>query len=203
MKVVRLEIVSQQMAKLGIETQRAELSIKAPVRKIQSIQPKRARMVIKREAPSLDIDMARFRNNVGLKDIGTLTQELSRQASNQASQAIREMDRNGDAMAKLPHSGNMIAQIARNRLLAPGKPLAGTGMAQDPTVGMAGHPGSISIDWSTQDMTISWDENQAPIITLEPKPSVDIQLAQEPNIEFRVVEQMIPAETGRAIDAQM
>lgn len=203
MKVVRLEVESQQMARLHIESQRAGLSIDAPFRRIKSIQPPRAKMKVRREAPSMDIDMERFRNNVGLKSINTLTQELSRQASNKASQAIKEMDRYGDAMAQLPHNGNIIAQIARNSVLAPGKPLTGTGVAQDATVGMTGHPGSFSIDWSMQDMSIRWDENQAPVITLEPKPSVDIQLAQAPNIEFKVVEQRIPAPTGRTIDAQV
>lgn len=203
MKVVRLEVVTNQLAKLSISSQLAGLSIDAPARRIKSIQPQRARMEVSRENPRIDIDMEQFRNNIGMKSIGTLTAELGRQAFGQARQAIVEMDRNGDAMAQLPHHGNVIAQIARNRMLTPSRPITGTGVAQDPTVGMTGHPGSLSVDWSMQDMSISWDENQAPVITLEPKPSVDIRLAQKPHIEFRVVEQMIPALAGRTIDEQV
>lgn len=203
MKVVRLEIVSRQMARLSIESQRAGLSIEAPARRIRSIQPHSATMEVSLENPSIDVDMERFQNNVGLKSVPTLTRDISRQASNHADQAIKEMNRNGDAMARLPRNGNVIAQIAKNEVLAPVQPLTGSGVAQDATVEVTGHPGSVSIDWSMQDMSIIWDENQAPVIRLEPKPSVNIELAQAANIEFRVVEQMIPAESGRKIDAQI
>jgi hypothetical protein len=69
-------------------------------------------------------------------------------------------------------------------------------------VKMKGDPGSLSINWSSHDLKIEWDDYQSPQITVEPKASVDIRVVQEPYIEISVAEKMIPPEKGVAIDAE-
>jgi hypothetical protein len=68
---------------------------------------------------------------------------------------------------------------------------------------MKSDPGSLSIDCSMHDISITWDDYQAPVITIEPKPSVDIVLVQEPHLAFRVVENTYPPESGRTIDKEV
>lgn len=199
MKIRRLQIESQQMAQLTVEAQMARLSINAPVRRIKAVQQQRAQMTVDREYPSLEVDMQSLRNNIGLKSVGTLVQESASQAYEQVRQGIKNIENNGDYIATLPRRGNPIAEIARSTMLRV-KQASTTGGVSDPTVAVKSDPGSLSIDWSLQDISITWDDYQTPIITIEPKPSIEVVLAQEPHLEFRVVEQSYPPETGRTID---
>jgi hypothetical protein len=202
MKVRRLQIEGDQMARLSIEIQLARLSVDFKHRRIKEIQQQSAQMKVSRQNPSLDVDMRNMRNNIGLKDVGTLAQENTARAINEIQQTVKTIENNGDFVASLPRKGgNPIASIARQGMLRIRQPSVQRG-AIDPTVTVKGNPGSLNIDWSLQDITISWDDYQAPVITLDPKPSVNIQLAQEAHVEFKVVEQSIPSESGRTIDKE-
>lgn len=199
MKIRRLQVESQQMARLTVQVQMAQLSINAPMRTIKTVQQQRAQMKVNREYPTLQVDMESLRNNIGLKSVGTLVRENASQAQAQVRQGIKDIENNGDYVATFPRSGNPIAEVSR-RAMHRVKQSPPAGSAVDPTVPIQSNPGSLSIDWSLQDMSITWDDYQNPIITFEPKPSVDFVLAQEPQLEFKVVEQSYPAETGRTID---
>jgi hypothetical protein len=189
------------MARLRIEVQLARLSIDYKHRRIKEIQQQSAQMKVSREYPSLQVDMRSLRNNIGLKNIEVLVRENVSQAYSSVQQSIKTIENSGDQIAALPRKGNAIAAIARQNMLRTRQPSVPRGVS-DPTVGMKSNPGSLSIDWSLQDLTISWDDYQAPVITLDPKPSVNIELAQEARIEFKVVEQSIPPESGRTIDKE-
>jgi hypothetical protein len=202
MKVRRLQLDVDQMARLSIEIQMARLSIDYKHRKIKEVQQHSARMNVSRTNPSLDVDMQSLRNNIGLKNVEVLTQDNAAQAVSQAQQAVKTIENNGDYIAVLPKkNGNPIAAIARQTMLRTRQPAVPRG-SSDPTVMIKGNPGTLTIDWSLHDITISWDDYQAPVITLDPKPSVDIELAQEARIEFRVVEMSIPPEAGRTFDKE-
>ncbi len=187
------------MARLSIDAQLARISINAPTRRIKAVQQQRAQMTVDREFPSLEVDMQSLRNNIGLKSVGTLVRESAVKAAQHVKQAIKDIENNGDYIAALPRSGNPFAQISRSALVSVKQPPAPRGIS-DPTVSVKSNTGSLSIDWSMQDISIKWDDYQNPIITIETKPSVEFALAQEPHLEFRVVEQSFPPETGRTID---
>ncbi|NLA87640.1 MAG: hypothetical protein GX847_10270 [Clostridiales bacterium] len=199
MKIRRLQIESHQLARLSIQMQMAGLSIKTPIRRINTVQQQRARMEINREYPRMKVDMESLRNNTGLKDIWTMTKEIAAQSFAHARQAVRNIENNGDYVAKPHHKGNPIAEIARRVMLRTKVPST-PGKAVDPTVDVKSDPGSLSINWSLHDVLITWDDYQTPIITVEPKPSIDITLAQKPHIEFKIVEYTYPPESGRNVD---
>jgi hypothetical protein len=75
MKVRRLQLESQQMARIRIQSQMAHLSIDANIRRIKDVQRQHAHMTIYRRYPSLDVDMESLRNNIGLKSIAVLAQD--------------------------------------------------------------------------------------------------------------------------------
>lgn len=189
------------MARIRVEAQMARLSIDMQPRRMR-VDWQRAKMTVSRENPSLEIDMEDLRNNIGLKSIDTLTREMASQSYAQARQGIKDIENNGDYVAKLPHSGNPIAQIARNSMLEVRR-MPAAGNVSDPTVPVKSHPGSLSIDWSVHDVSITWDDYQDPVITIDPKPAVNVTLAQEPHIAFKVVEYAYPPESGRTIDEEI
>lgn len=202
MKIRRLQLESRQMARIDIQAQLARLSINAPMRGIQTVQQQYAKMTVRRENPNLEIDMESLFNNIGLQRAGTLTREMRSQSYAQVRQAIKNIENNGDYVAALPSQGNPIAAIARTAMLRT-KSVSTSGSAPDPTVHISSNPGSLSIDWSTQDLSITWDDYQAPIITFDPKHSVDVILVQKPHLEFKVIEQSFPPESGRRIDQEV
>ncbi len=190
------------MARISVQAQLARLNIDVPMRRIKTVQKPRAQMTIDREKPSLEINMESLRNNIGLKSIRTLTREIAAQSFSQVRQAIKNIENNGDYAATLPQRGNPIAQIARNAIVS-ARPAPAPRGASDPTVSVTSNPGSLNIDWSMQDVSITWDDYQTPVITIEPKPSVDIVLEQEPHLAFKVVEHTYPPESGRTIDEEV
>lgn len=199
MKVRRLQVETMELARLRVQTERAQISIEAPLRRIADLQPQRTQMDISSESPSVKVDMTSLMNNIGLKDIGTLAQDVVTEAQAKAKQGIKEIENNGDTVAKLINRGNAIAQIARSRILEVAQPAKPRG-AVDPTAEIIVNTGSLKIDWSTQDLKIQWDELQMPVISVDPKASVDISLAQKAHVEFKVVELSIPPVTGRNVD---
>lgn len=200
MKVHRIQI-EQQMARIDVDSQKASLSIETS-RRTMTVEGQRPQMSVQREAPSIDPDMEQFRENVGLESILTLTQKNAARAKAHVEQTIRQHAADADYIGTLPSSGNPVAQVAKNRMLADKTPEICSGQVPDGPVAMEGNPGKISIDWSAQDLRINWDEFQSPVITVEPKASVDVHLVQEPSVEYTVVELEIPPERGKAIDAE-
>jgi hypothetical protein len=201
MKIRRLQVEENQMAQIRVESRMARLSIDTRLRRIKQTEQQSAQMRVIRENPSIETDMEELRNNIGLKDTVTLTRDMTSRAASHMEQAIKTARRNSDYISSLPQSGNPIAQVERQNVLAvPRLPEAG-GII-DPTVDIRCNPGSISIDWSIQDVTIIWDDYQSPVIRVEPKPSVNVELVQEQRLSFRVVEQSIPPEAGRMIDEE-
>ncbi len=197
MKVYRLQI-EQEMARIAVETQMAALAIKKQQRTMH-IEQQRAIMSIEREAGYMKLDLQGFYDNIGLKGPQTLNRDTAANARSDARQAISQIMSDAKFVGTLPATGNSIGQLARKKLLAPYQPEPG-GMPPG-AIDMQGKPGEIHIDWSNYELNIVWDQYQAPRIRLEPKASVEIRLAQEPRIEYRMVEQMIPPRSGRNIDA--
>jgi hypothetical protein len=202
MKVRRLQI-EQQMAQLQIDSRFARISIESKIRRMR-IEQQNAQMTVQREDPKIELDLEAFKDNIGLKEISTLTQESAARAHELAKQGIRETVSNGNYVGTLPSHGNSIAQIAMQNMLKPSAPQTNRSSVPDGAVKMKGNPGDFNIDWSRNDITISWDQYEIPVITVEPPPPyVTIALAQKPALEFSVVEQSIPPETGNSVDMKV
>lgn len=199
MQVRRLQLEAFQMARMSVKIQLARLSVEFKHRRIKEVRQPRAQMNVRRDYPSLEIDMQSVYDNIGLKSIETLMKESVAQAYSIARQATKTIENNGDMMAALPRKGgNPAAAIARRNMLRTRRPIQ-RGVI-DPTVRIKTNPGSLSIDWRIHDLVIKWDDYQLPVIILDPKPDVHVELAQKPRLEFKVVEQSIPPEAGRTID---
>lgn len=199
MKMQRLQI-EQQSAQIRIESQRASLSIEMTKRSML-VQQRRAQMNIRQQSPKIELDMQNFRNNIGLKSNRAFMEENIANARAQAEQGIRQMAVDGDFIGTIPSSVNNIAQLAISKMLKVEEPKLNSGKVPPGAIKMDGKPGSLQINWSRHDLKINWDEYQNPKITVEPKASVHIEIVREPVLEFTVVEEFIPSETGRTIDA--
>lgn len=202
MKMRRLQI-EQQMAQIQIESQTARISIDTHIRRMR-VEQQPAKMTVDREKPGIELDMQAFKDNIGLKGVGTLVQESAARAQAQALQGIRETVQDGNYVATLPSHGNPIAQVARQKMLQPPASKMNSGAVPDGAIKMKGNPGEMNINWTKNDVTISWDQFQTPVITVEPKPPyVTVHLAQKPAVEFTVVEQTYPPESGRTFDKEV
>ncbi len=203
MKIRRLQVEEMTLPRINVDTTMARLSVHAPIRRIKTIHGQHPQMTVSRENPKIEVDMESLRNNIGLKSSATLVRDQAAKARAQSTQGIKDIENAGDAMAAIPHSGNPVAAIALAKITRMAPNLQGSGRAVDPTVDIKGHKGALSIDWSIQDISISWEEYQQPVITVDPKPSVEITLAQPGHIKFIVVEQSFPPEKGRSIDEEV
>lgn len=200
MKVRRIEI-EQQMAQIQVDAQRASLSVEMR-RRGMSVEQDSPRMQVSRSAPDIALDLERFHDNIGLKSIFTLTRETAARAQAQVSQSIKRFASDADFIGTLPQTGNPIAQVARQHMLESAVFDSGRSVVPEGAIKMEGKTGELKIDWSKNDLVINWNQFQTPIITVEPKASVEVQLAREPVLEFTVVEEYIPPETGQTLDTE-
>ncbi len=201
MKVRRVQI-EQQRAQLKIDSQMASLSIDMPIRRMK-VEQRSAEMSVETEPARVKLDMEDFKNKIGIKSIYKLIDESSAQAIAHASEAIKEISNDGYFVGALPSNGNPIAELNRMKMLKVEEPKLYNGNVPDGTIKMEGTPGDIQIDWSSHEVKIIWDEYQTPSITVEPKASVNVELSPKPSIEFTVVEQTIPKESGRIVDTEV
>lgn len=199
MRVRRLHI-EQQMAVTRAETQMASLSIDTAKRRMR-IERQSPQMSVAREAGKIELNIQDFYDNIGLKSIQTLIKEAAAKAYVQASDGIKQIVADGNFVGTLPSSGNSIGQLARKKLLQTYEPQMG-GEVPYGAIKMEGIAGKIDIDWSKYDIKIVWDQFQTPQIQVEPKASVEVKLIQKPRIKCTVVEEMIPPETGEAVDLE-
>ncbi|MPM09135.1 hypothetical protein SDC9_55451 [bioreactor metagenome] len=200
MKVQRLQI-THQMAKIFVESQRASLSIETKKRQMNTkTQP--AQMSVEKENPKVKLDLESFRDNIGLKSYRTLTAESAAQAQANVKQYIEGINADADFIGTLPSKGNAVAQAALSKMLQSKVPEMNSGDVPDGAIKMEGNPGTIKINWSKHDLKIIWDNFQSPVITVEPKASVKINMVQEPSVQYSVVELTIPPESGGNIDTE-
>jgi hypothetical protein len=202
MKIRRLQI-EHQMAQIRIDSQMARISIETQVRGMR-IEQQHAQMKVERGNPEIELDLTAFKENIGIKSISTIAQESAARAQSQAEQGIRETVQNGRFVATLPSSGNPIAQVARQKMLRVPASRMNSGAVPDGAVKMKGNPGELNINWTKNDLKIKWDEFQTPVITVEPKPPyVTVDLEKKPALEFTVVEQAYPPESGSTFDKEV
>ncbi len=200
MRVRRLQI-EQQMAKIAIESTMASLKIDIPKREM-IIQSRKAEMTLDREEGKIELDLSVQKANLGLMGVRDLTSARIAEAKSKLEQSRLEYSADGDAIATLPSRGNAIAAVAKKNMLKTRPPEMNSGRVPQPAVRVEGKPGKLDINWTKSDLVIKWGKYEPPVITVEPKASVEIELIQEPVVECRVVEMEIPPETGRMIDAK-
>ncbi len=200
MKVRRVQI-EQQRAQLKIDSEMAALSIKMPKRRMK-VERKPAQMSVETTPGTVKLDMESFRNKLGIKSVFALADEIGNQAMADVKEAISNIVSDGDYVATLPSNGNPIAELMRSKMLNVEEPTLYHGNVPDGTIKMEGIPGDVQINWSSHEVKISWDEYQSPVITVEPKASVNVELAKRPSVKITVVELSIPPETGGTVDAE-
>lgn len=201
MEVQRVQI-EQQMARIKIETQRARLKIEQEMRQME-INMERAQMTVNRENGSLDIDSTALRNNTARRDIYTLQDHFASNATMKGRQGISEIVSKGNYLAQLPDNtgGRKVGQHAKQKLIESVSP-ATYGRSPLPQSGIeiTGKKGEFSIDWTPYKLDISWGAMQRPVVTLDPKGSVNVELAQRASVDCTVVTMTIPKEIGNLVD---
>ncbi len=201
MKVQRIQI-EQQMARIKIESQRAALRIQTSQRQME-VKREAAKMKVDSQLGKVDIDMTPLKNNTARKDPLTLQQSFASQSLVSAQQGTRSIASDGEFVGQQPGCGHcQISELSRMKLMNPQKPTSGHSLVPDNPVVLKGDAGHLNIDWTPQSFEIEWDQVQGPVVTLDPKPSVSVDLVQPANLQFSVVELTIPAEPGQTIDVQ-
>lgn len=201
MEVQRVQI-EQQMARIKVESQRAHLKIEQQMRQLE-INMERAKMTVTQEHGSLDIDSTALRNNTARRDIYALQDHFASTSAMKGRQGISDIVAKGDYLAELPDhtGGHKIGQHAKQKLIDSVAP-ASYGRAQLPQNGIeiTGKKGEFSIDWTPYKLDISWGAMQSPVITLDPKAQVNVELAQRASVDCTVVTMTIPKEVGNLVD---
>ena len=202
MKVQRVQI-EQQMARIKIESQRAALRIEQGKRQME-VHREPGKLTVERRMGKINIDQTPIKNLTARKDPMTLQKDYAAQSLAAARQGTRNIARTGDQVAEVPYGDtSRISDVARMRLMNPPKPDTGFGMVPETPVHFDGDPGDLTIDWTPQSIEIVWGQVAQPTFTLDPKPSVSVELVQRADVQLTIEEMTIPAETGQTVDVKV
>ena len=193
MRIQKLQI-KQKFARISIQSQMARLQIRTPIRRIKEVDVKRAQLIVQRKGPRVKIDPTVLLRNTARGTLQHLITTKAAEARGSLQKVIQNLNQKAKEMLVTTDRKDLIAQQAMDNMLKVRefKPLANIG--ENP-VSFGIDPGMLEIDW-TDSRHHQVDEYQAPVIVIDPKPSVNIELEQEPSIEIKVVE-CLPPERGR------
>lgn len=180
----------------------ARLQIRTPIRRIKEVDVKRAQLIVQRKGPRVKIDPTVLLRNTARGTLQHLITTKAAEARGSLQKVIQNLNQKAKEMLVTTDRKDLIAQQAMDNMLKVRefKPLANIG--ENP-VSFGIDPGMLEIDWTDHEITIRWDEYQAPVIVIDPKPSVNIELEQEPSIEIKVVEYVYPPEQGATVNTEV
>ena len=198
MKVVRLQM-QHQMAQIQVESKRAKLNIESPRRQMDTdFSP--ARMSVDNQLGSVMLDSTSLRENTARRSIFSLQRQFAAEAVEAAWQGVAETVQTGDALAQQPNPGDVWGSLAQEKMLEVDVPTYGRSTVPQAGVSMSGDGGHCDISWTPHHLEITWDAFERPHVSLEPEPSVAVELAREAQVSCEVVEEEIPSEIGQNID---
>jgi hypothetical protein len=200
-RIQKLQI-EQKFARISIQNQMARLQIRTPIRRIKEVDVKRAQMIVQRKGPRVQIDSGVLLRNTARGGLQHLLSVKAAEARQSLQKVIKNLNQKAKVMLESPDRSQIIAQNAMNDMLSVPEMYPKAEIGENP-VAFGIDPGMLQIDWTEHEITIRWDEYQAPVIVVDPKPSVNIMLEQEPSIEIKVVEHVYPPEQGATVNTEV
>jgi len=193
--------IEQKFARISIQNQMARLQIRMPIRRIKEVDVKRAQMIVRRKDPRLQIDPGVLMRNTARGNLQNLITTKAAEARESLQKVIQNINKKAREMLESADRKDLIAQQAMDDLLKVRELKPRAEIGENP-IAFGIEPGELEIDWTDHEVTIRWDEYQTPIIVVDPKPSVNIELEQEPSIEIKVVEYVYPPEQGATVNTK-
>lgn len=198
MKVVRLQI-EQQMAQIQVSSQKARLGIESPHRKME-VNRQPAKMTVDNQLGSVALDSTSLKENTGRCSVFSLQRKYAAESVENAQNWIQKVVQDGDYVAQQPNPGNTWGTLAQEHMLEVDTSDSGRSTVPQSGISMNGNGGHCKINWSPYELGVKWENYQSPNITVEQKPSVEVQLSQKPKITFEAKEEYIPPEIGQNVD---
>lgn len=172
-------------AQIGIETSRGEMQIEQRHADMMMEQPM-AELIIDRRPPRLTIDQTRAFEDVNLKSVFRMTEDVAQAGYQQAMNAIARISQEGDELMMIEHGFSALhSQAERNSL----PPMADFNIGWIPSLNSVKinyDPGDTRINWKTHPVNIEVTPNK-PVINYYPG-KTNIFLAQKNtlNIDFEI-----------------
>lgn len=198
MKVVRLQM-EHQMAQIQMQSRKAKLSIESPRRGME-VDAQPAEMSVDNQLGSVALDSTALRENTARRSVFSLQRQFAAESVQEAWQGVARIVQEGDSVAQQPNPGNVWGTLAQEQMLEVDTPTYGRSTVPQVGVSMNGSGGHCEISWTSHKLEINWEDFERPRVDLAQAPSVEIQLAQKPQLDCEIVEEYIPPETGQNID---
>jgi len=175
--------IRQTFGQIGIETQRAWMSIKQPAPK-PHIEQKPPEVIIRRKLPKVYIDQTQCFAESGLKPPLQLARDFNQEGLKAIYEAIGRIAEEGTRMVRIEDEGNPIVDIAYEKAYKEYR----FNMVQMPKSRskIEWDIGYTKIDWEINPAKIEWELYTRAQIDLYPH-KVNIYLKQWPHIEIRYV----------------
>ena len=200
MEIPRLRI-EQQMAKIGIKVQHAQLHMDMPDMSME-INWKPPKMTVNRESAGIALNMDEVKANLGLKNNDQLKDDVVTKAYQAAKEGTQKIVKTAAYVGDVTiHGQNKIGAAARNKMLE----YIDTDMGHSsvpPGIEMDGYPGSLAIDWAKGEISIDFKGGGMANGYVDPPCSVEVYLKQRPNVRISLAEGSILPTTGRRVSLQ-
>lgn len=199
MQISRLEI-EQEQAKIEVSSQLARIQVQSQNRAVQ-INMEPGELSVDYMPGEVDLDQTSLQENTARRDVFALQKHYAAVAAQKAQQGIAQTAQDGDFMAQPGQGAEYLAgQLAQMHMLNTPTPTYGRSSVPSDAVSMDGKGGSCEIEWTPQEVEIQWDRYSRPTVSLEPPPSVEVELVQRPEVNCTLLQEETAVPPGTAID---
>ncbi|MGI6152238.1 MAG: DUF6470 family protein [Christensenellaceae bacterium] len=172
---------------LDITSTRAQLNITNKIRRFTSKRTP-PQMTVQRQAPSFKVDWSTVWAQSGRRSPEKLQQHMRQVSRQKVDQAIQRTVKNGDYLGKLnsyiDSKRDPIGELAFDNMLSDMPELNVASMPES-MPDIVWDPGGIKIEWTTGEITIDWDDDYMPDVTVSPH-SVEIKLSGRSEVKITV-----------------
>ena len=199
-RVLRISI-DQQRAEIGISSTPAQMRITQPRRNMR-LKNDIPQMDLKSEMPTFKVNRRKINSESGLKPPMELAKQFRDEGSADALKGARRAKEDGNFLGDVTNPGERVGRLARMRTMSAimDKQQINIGLMPQSTAEITWDKGQTNVEWSGHMLTIDWEGDFMPQVTVEPPHSVEVYLRTKPYFRIRVEEGAAPIVSGKRVD---
>ena len=199
-RIARIAI-EQQHAEIGVKSNPAQMRINKP-RMQMRISNEAPKMEFENNAPTFRVNRRKINIESGLKPNDELSKDYRDEGKRGALKGARTAKDDGNFLGEVRNPGDRVAKLARSKTMNAilQKKQINIGLMPQSPAEITWDKGQTRVSWSGHSLTIDWDGEFMPQVTLDPPHSVEVYLRTKPYFRIRVEEGTAPAVSGGNVD---
>ena len=198
---IRSITIEQQLAEIGVHRTPAQMHIERQQMEMK-ITTEQPHMDIERKNPTFKVNRKKINSESGLKPPDVLSKEIRENGKEMAQRGMKTAVEDGNFLGDVKKPGDRVGMLARQKAMNAilKKKEMNIGLMPKSIPEIEWDRGYMRINWSKHSIVIDWDGDYMPVVTIDPKHSIEIYLRTEPYFRITVNEAEDPSTPGSLVN---